>query len=313
MLFHSEPKLFQKKNQYSRDMKCLIIRLISNYRLRRTRSIGQVSNLILFTTTACIYVSISCYSECLVNTDCGISQPVPRIINGSTVAKTQVPWLVRIVRHSSHGGGIFCGGSIITRNVIVTAAHCVKNSHSGKTRSGPQTLRKPVSRIRHSPVKDTNGLKLSRPLPKFDNFVRPVCLPRQSEETPEKKMLLAGFGFTNYEGKGTKQALYLVTKAMKKDDCEKRLRTPNGTLAPMNLIFCTNHRSGSAFQGDSGSGLTAYVRGGRAPKSVLFGIVSFGQHRAFGVAPNIFTRISMYRRWIENSLKNIHKWKKVIK
>ncbi|XP_077493934.1 transmembrane protease serine 3-like [Amblyomma americanum] len=286
---------------------------------------------ILFLTPhlALLWSPIKAQEDKINRPDCGISQPVPRIINGSTVAKTQVPWLVRIVRHSSHGGGIFCGGSIITRNVIVTAAHCVKNStfnpkgtiyvfyNSTNLSGNPVILAKRgvVHRLYENPFQgyDIALLKLSRPLPKFDNFVRPVCLPRQSEETPEKKMLLAGFGFTNYEGKGTKQALYLVTKAMKKDDCEKRLRTPNGTLAPMNLIFCTNHRSGSAFQGDSGSGLTAYVQGGRAPKSVLFGIVSFGQHRAFGVAPNIFTRISMYRRWIENSLKNIHKWKKVIK
>ncbi|XP_075529963.1 brain-specific serine protease 4-like [Dermacentor variabilis] len=58
--------------------------------------------------------------------ECGELEPTGRIYNGDPVTKEKIPWIVTVLskRRSAKGPGL-CSGSIITRNVILTAAHCV--------------------------------------------------------------------------------------------------------------------------------------------------------------------------------------------
>lgn len=53
-----------------------------------------------------------------------------RIIGGREVAYGAVPWQVdlRVFRHSSRHFEHMCGGSIISRYLVLTAAHCVQVS-----------------------------------------------------------------------------------------------------------------------------------------------------------------------------------------
>ncbi|KAL1469815.1 hypothetical protein MTO96_024797 [Rhipicephalus appendiculatus] len=108
---------------------------------------------------------------------------------------------------------IFCGGSIITRDTILTAAHCVV---SKKFRIRPVTVyynttivrRGPCIRVKSVVVHEnyTNPflgydialLKLAKPIPQFDRFVGPVCLPEQGEKTRKGPMLVAGYGRPTY-------------------------------------------------------------------------------------------------------------------
>lgn len=53
---------------------------------------------------------------------CGksVGKPMPRIVGGDDALFGEFPWQV-LVKIASHQ----CGGSIINRRFIVTAAHCV--------------------------------------------------------------------------------------------------------------------------------------------------------------------------------------------
>lgn len=62
--------------------------------------------------------------------------PQGLVVNGTPVVKNQWPWLVSIfsVLTNQH----FCGGSLISENHVITAAHCI---HDKKTRKLEQLTR----------------------------------------------------------------------------------------------------------------------------------------------------------------------------
>ena len=58
------------------------------------------------------------------------SIPKMRIINGTETVKNEFPWQVGLIVHDELGVRIkypVCGGSIISSNTILTAAHCIEN------------------------------------------------------------------------------------------------------------------------------------------------------------------------------------------
>lgn len=48
-----------------------------------------------------------------------------RIINGSIAYRNQFPWHVSVIGTNVLGEKQLCGGSLIAREWVVTAAHCV--------------------------------------------------------------------------------------------------------------------------------------------------------------------------------------------
>ncbi|XP_075529992.1 CLIP domain-containing serine protease B4-like [Dermacentor variabilis] len=56
---------------------------------------------------------------------CGLSHATGRVFNGEPISRTQIPWIVQIETPIPGTDLVkMCGGSIITRNVVMTAAHC---------------------------------------------------------------------------------------------------------------------------------------------------------------------------------------------
>jgi trypsin len=55
--------------------------------------------------------------------------PQPRVIGGSDSSTSQYPWQAAVVKDARFGGSDFnrqfCGGSLITPTIVITAAHCV--------------------------------------------------------------------------------------------------------------------------------------------------------------------------------------------
>lgn len=69
------------------------------------------SALVIFT-----HVSFSCAA-------CGTVHPEPRIVGGSEVKDNEYPWMVSLWNARRK---FFCGGSIITDQYVLTAAHCFR-------------------------------------------------------------------------------------------------------------------------------------------------------------------------------------------
>ncbi|GLD57420.1 uncharacterized protein AKAME5_000964700 [Lates japonicus] len=119
---------------------------------------------------------------------CGITPLNPRIVGGEDAPPGSWPWQVSLQRY----GGHVCGGSLINREWVISAAHCFfSTSTSGWQISlgrqnlqgnNPYEVSRTVARIILHPNYDsiTNNndialLKLSSPVT-FTDYIRPVCL-----------------------------------------------------------------------------------------------------------------------------------------
>ena len=143
---------------------------------------------------------------------------VESIVGGEPVTNPhEYPWIVHIVS----GMGQRCGGSIISKNIIMTAAHCVDKPKSPSSyievsmghsdRSSKNIKKFGVESVLVHPdwkkgisVHSQNGndialLKLSRDIT-FDDAIQPIALPNENitddiiQDTQGTKLMIAGWG-----------------------------------------------------------------------------------------------------------------------
>ena len=121
-----------------------------------------------------------------------------RVIGGKDATAGEWPWQAKLETKNS---GFTCGGSLITPEWIMTAAHCISNKDPKTYRVtlGDLNRQKPevteqkftVKRVKvhpdyNSPVPINNDialLELTRPAT-ITSFVNTVCLPRDSDVVP---------------------------------------------------------------------------------------------------------------------------------
>lgn len=60
-----------------------------------------------------------------VNSEAEVAQHRGRIIGGTEATSHQFPYLVGITSHVITGINGWCGGSLVSTNFVLTAAHCV--------------------------------------------------------------------------------------------------------------------------------------------------------------------------------------------
>ncbi|XP_065295414.1 phenoloxidase-activating factor 1-like isoform X2 [Dermacentor albipictus] len=146
--------------------------------------------------------------------ECGEQEPTGRISKGDPVTKEQIPWMVAVFsKKESPNEFLLCGGSIITRNVILTAAHCVMkkgryraqvNVMYNFTLDGEFTgvrahkiIAHPRYVKRREIVHDVALVKLPVDL-EFNRFMKPVCLPTQKMDVAGEILVVAGWGETGW-------------------------------------------------------------------------------------------------------------------
>uniref|UniRef100_A0A673UWW0 Peptidase S1 domain-containing protein n=1 Tax=Suricata suricatta TaxID=37032 RepID=A0A673UWW0_SURSU len=171
--------------------------------------------------------------------DCGLPAIKPvlnglsRIVNGEDAVPGSWPWQVSL---QDSTGFHFCGGSLISEDWVVTAAHCgVRTSHlvvagefdQGASEENIQVLK--IAQVFKNPKfnmltirNDITLLKLATPA-RFSETVSPVCLPAASDEFPPGLLCATtGWGKTKHNANKTpdklqQAALPLLSNA----DCRK--------------------------------------------------------------------------------------------
>ncbi|XP_053683636.1 phenoloxidase-activating factor 3-like [Sabethes cyaneus] len=264
-------------------------------------------------------VTVSCKRKVLL--ECGIPKIWAQelITNAQDTAPGDWPWHAAIFRRKGHSTDYVCGGTVISEEFIVTAAHCVMNAANGFqlapnrifVRLGIHDLHviNPEFIQQHEVgkifkfanftrfVDDIALLKLSTII-RFTDYVQPACVNLEPNITGEYGTVV-GWGLTENDE---------TSPILKKADipvidpvaCLKTDRVLFGRTLDDGL-FCAGYTNGTGVcNGDSGGGL--FFR--RANSWFLGGIVSFSQIRSDGYKNcymkgyGAFTKVHHYVPWI---------------
>nr|WCR76448.1 trypsin-like protein [Sitodiplosis mosellana] len=231
-----------------------------------------------------------------------------RIVGGFAVNITQAPWQVSLQRHGSH----FCGGSIISKTWIVTAAHCTvavgNNAANIKVRVGSSLHNKDgelyaVKRV----VKNENYngqtidydyslLELEEPL-QLDDTKQAIQLHNFDEVFPDNtNTFVSGWGNTQNSSESSLLLRGAEVPLVNQKKCNEAY-TSFSPITPRMICAGFYEEGGKdACQGDSGGPLVAYSPDDGTPR--LVGIVSWGYGCARPSYPGVYSRVLAARDWI---------------
>ncbi|KFM66487.1 Clotting factor B, partial [Stegodyphus mimosarum] len=245
-------------------------------------------------------------------------------VGGAPTDQGRFPWMVSIRKESVH----WCGGSLIDRVHILSAAHCfvskaepypdpskytvyVGNIYLSK--GYPFSIEKIIVHESYQPQThyyDIAILKLSKEI--LTSKIPHICLPppeMAAMDISGYNTTILGWGSTSFGGKGT-TVLHVVENIpiTPTQEC-KRIYSQTGRRSlPYGLtddFICAGLPEGGkdACQSDSGGPLM-YKRGDLPgqnkfdPALILVGVVSFGFLCGEPGFPGVYTRISSYMDWI---------------
>lgn len=220
-----------------------------------------------------------------------------RIVGGDDAEIEDVPYQVSL----SLWGYLYCGGSIISENWVVTAAHCATQSPSRYTiRAGSNratlngSTHKVDKIISHENYGNVQGfdialMHVTNPF-KFNEKRKPIPLFEQNEEAVAGSIaVISGWGDDYPKGVNILQRAKVPIISKRK--CHENYLDMGGI--PDNEI-CAGYSHGGtdSCQGDSGGPLAINGR--------LAGITSWGRGCAQAKYPGVYTEVAAHRSWIKS-------------
>jgi len=238
------------------------------------------------------------------------------IVGGSNANRGSLPWQVSIQKWYH-----FCGGTIINKRWILTAAHCFTRGSSnvkivagdhrlGYTEGSEQTIYvqqhfthpRYGGRTQHN---DITLLKLSKDL-HFDSYVQPACLPKMANENADyaagDNVIVSGWGSTraNYDTRSPSTLQVVTVPLISDSTCKKSKYYGNGITSSMVCAGKLGVGGKDSCQGDSGGPLVKNVNG----KWTVLGVVSWGWGCARPDKPGVYTRVARFDKWIQDTIEN---------
>ncbi|XP_025049737.1 serine protease 27-like [Alligator sinensis] len=220
--------------------------------------------------------------------ECGRRGPSTRIVGGTDARAGEFPWQVSVRLNGTH----FCGGSLISHQWVLTAAHCFQKSRDpaqfsvllGAVRlqdPGPQAVVVAAGAVVVNPryageasSGDLALLRLVRPVT-FGPRVSPICLLDAGVRLPASTRCWVLGGAPPLPG----------ARDIQED------------------MMCAGYPQGGrdACQGDSGGPLVCPL----GAAWVQAGVVSWGDGCARHNRPGVYIALATYRDWIQQHVPGI--------
>ncbi|XP_072254423.1 transmembrane protease serine 2 [Pyxicephalus adspersus] len=243
--------------------------------------------------------------------DCGISSKTvsSRIVGGTAAQNGEWPWQVSLQASTKH----VCGGSIITQDWILTAAHCVEGSYSYPSQwrvSAGSIIRSggsfySVDRIISHPKYNTETkdsdialMKLKTSI-SFTSTMKPVCLPNaEMPWSDTQSCWITGWGYTT-QGGSTSNTLQAANVPLIDSNTCNKASVYNGAIT--STMICAGYLSGGidTCQGDSGGPLVTKTNS----LWWLVGDTSWGTGCANRNKPGVYGNVTLFLDWIYNQMQ----------
>uniref|UniRef100_A0A8C4R3P2 Peptidase S1 domain-containing protein n=1 Tax=Eptatretus burgeri TaxID=7764 RepID=A0A8C4R3P2_EPTBU len=259
-------------------------------------------------------VKVHKFSSCNASVACGLPWgPASRVVGGSVARPGRWPWLLSLHWAGSHR----CGGSLLTENWLLTAAHCFKR-HSDvrlwsvmagtlSRRSGNPRFK--VSRILCHPLYrpsskdfDLALVQLAQPL-NLTDAMAPVCLPPPGWVLqPGMNCWISGWGTENeaslvlpWRAREARVQVLQDSHCRRKEVYRQRLT---------DRMFCAGQPHGGvdSCQGDSGGPLVCQEAEGVWR---VVGVTSWGQGCGLPEYPGVYSRIDKMLNWVHHAMDGL--------
>ncbi|KAK4885130.1 hypothetical protein RN001_001401 [Aquatica leii] len=263
--------------------------------------------------------------------NCGIVTSTNRIVGGDLAAIGQFPWMA-LLGYMQKGipfVQFLCGGSLITKEHVLTAAHCISidtrlklevvrlgeyNLEVGEDCDGTFCTNSTDFSIANIVVHDGfNKTSLENDIAivklkqfvEFTEFIQPICLPIidigiDYTLTINKKLTVSGWGKTDSANIGGSSRL-LYTTVVVWDTRKCNASVPPKTRPIRDSQLCANGvRKQDACKGDSGGPLINSTIVNGDFKYYQVGVVSFATALTCGNVelPTVYTKVEYFLNWI---------------
>ncbi|KAM6416346.1 acrosin-like [Pluvialis apricaria] len=239
---------------------------------------------------------------------------VSRVVGGTDARPGAWPWIVSIQDPWEAGTGHICGGSLISPQWVLTAAHCfIEARHitmwrvvigaTQLTRLGPEAQVRHIKRLlvheHYSNITQRNDialLELDQPV-QCSSYVQLSCVPDASLRVSElRTCYISGWGATTARSGGSADVLQEAKVRLIDVNVCNSNQWYRGAIHSHNL--CAGYPQGGidTCQGDSGGPLVC--QDNNADYFWLVGVTSWGRGCARARQPGVYTSTQHFYDWI---------------
>ncbi|GLV36695.1 Serine Protease Immune Response Integrator [Carabus blaptoides fortunei] len=200
---------------------------------------------------------------------------------------------------------IYCGGSLISEQYVVTTAHCLNSKSAGpvkKVRLGDFNI---ASSADDADVQEFTVVSaIAHPDYKVPKIIM-TSVSSIDEQIGTDKAVATGWGLLEFSGERSEKLMKVELDLYTNEECSEYYKDKVGSRKLPEGITGTMICSGgkteakSTCQGDAGGPLQI-LRGGKPNVYNIIGVISFGIGCGNINSPEVASRISSYVPWIES-------------
>uniref|UniRef100_A0A672LDG0 Trypsin-like n=1 Tax=Sinocyclocheilus grahami TaxID=75366 RepID=A0A672LDG0_SINGR len=253
-------------------------------------------------------------TSCFLSSVCGRAPLNNKIVGGENAKAGAWPWQVSIQKLS---GSHFCGGSLINKDWVLSAAHCFNQvtassivmyfgRHSQLGLNPNETSRRASQIITHPKYNlirhdsDIALVQLSSSVT-FSDYIRPVCLAAAgSVFGGGTESWITGWGVLKSGAGEVSDILQEVqVPVVSNNDCYNAFAAITTITSNMICTGLINVGGKHSCQGDSGGPVASR----NSSLWIQSGIVSFGANPCDDPKyPSVFARVSQFQDWITTNI-----------